>query len=187
MNYIISSIVLLVVILIIIYILSIDNNIEKIKIKMTELFSAIKSNKTNYINDIDAMLLLNFIKSKYNKYDNIMIPKKIYYTKLHNDYIMKDVNVLFTSNKTDETVKLLIRFTPIMNDLFIGQYSLFGLNGNYSIETDEITNVPIDNLPIIQKKDYRDILSEMIPDMIEISDDIAAIASQPKRVSFAFP
>lgn len=161
---------------------------------MTELFSAIKSNKTNYINEIDAIMLLNFIKSKYNKYDNIMIPKKIYYTKLQNEYIMKDVNVLFVSNKTEETAKLLIRFTPITNDLFIGQYSLFGLNGNYSIENDEVTVAApvVATLPPVtvpsQKTEYRDILSEMIPDMIEISDsDDISVNLQAKQVSFAFP
>ena len=47
MNYIISSIILLVIIMIIIYILSIDNNMYKLKNKFKEMFTVAGSKDIN--------------------------------------------------------------------------------------------------------------------------------------------
>jgi hypothetical protein len=147
MNYIVSSIILLVIIMIIIYILSIDNNMYKLKNKCKEMFKVAGSKDISYINENDSYILLQFLKGYYNMYDNIMIPKKIYYTKDENNYIMKEVNIIGYKLGNDNMVTnknhiINIKFTPIKNDLFIGQFSLFGINGNYYVENivEEINN-----------------------------------------------
>ena len=58
MNYIISSIILLVIIMIIIYILSIDNNMYKLKNKFKEMFSDHMDNKADYSSYIWRMYVL---------------------------------------------------------------------------------------------------------------------------------
>ena len=137
MNYIISSIILLVVVIIIIYILSIDNNIDKIKNKLKEMFKVAKSKDINYINEADSLILLKYLKSQYGMYDNIMIPKKIFYIKENDYYIMKNIDIIgyniVNDNIIDTSKTITIKFIPIKNELFIGQYSLFGINGNYYI------------------------------------------------------
>jgi hypothetical protein len=193
MNYIISSIVLLVVIMIIIYLLSIDNNMEKFKNKLRDTFVTIKSKELNYINQQDSMNLLYFLKSYYPQYNNIMIPKKIFYTKIEDtDYIMSDINIIgykLENNiylNTEHTVN--IKFIPIKNELFIGRYTLFGINGNYYIEKDsnDIIKNPdpiIVSEKINTKKHIKSILKsdithsvtdvlDLIPDIIHLSSNI---------------
>ena len=58
MNYILSSVILLVITIIIIYLFSIDNNIDKFKNKLNATFNTIKSNQINYLNEFDLSLLL---------------------------------------------------------------------------------------------------------------------------------
>jgi hypothetical protein len=152
MNYVISSIILLVITIIIIFLLSIDNNIDKFKNKIKDTFSTIKSTQINYLNEYDSNILLHFLKSHYQAYDNIMIPKKVFYTieKDKNVYVMQDIEIIgfkfnnintFTENKHTITVK----FTSIKNELFIGRYTLFGQNGNYYIESDS-SNLPVNKI-----------------------------------------
>ena len=189
MNFIISSIILLIIIIIIIYILSIDNNFHKIKNKMKELFSVLKSKNINYINEYDTHILLNFLKSHY-KYGNIMIPKKIYYVKENDYYIMKNVEIIchnvVTSDNINNVEKLTIniKFHVIKNELFIGNYTLFGLNGNYYIENIEqnikenikenITNTIKDTIKEDKINNMNTSIrsSDLIPDIINISSNI---------------
>lgn len=198
MNYIISSIVLLVVVLIIIYLFSIDNNIDRFKNKFKDTCKTIKTEKTNYISENDSMILLQFLKSHYNLYDNILIPKKIFYLLDKNEYTIKELNIIgykindnFLFDEVNHTITM--KFIPIKNELFIGRYTLFGINGNYYIETDIndqksksnkklqsiIKNTPIESIknesiknktednPLITATDILD----MIPDIIHLSSD----------------
>lgn len=172
MNYIISSIVLLVITLVIIYLLSIDNNIDKFKNKFKETFSTFKSTEINYLNDIDSSILLHFLKSQYTQYDNIMIPKKVFYTGDKTGYIMKNIEIIgFTFNNntfTENKHTITIKFITIKNELFVGRYTLFGQNGNYYIDQpiNNIIEQPIDHIiepidhiiePIVVKKKKTDI------------------------------
>jgi len=197
MNYVISSIVLLVVIMIIIYLLSIDNNMEKFKNKIKDTFTTIKSTNLNYINETDSINLLQFLKSYYPQYNNIMIPKKIFYTKIEdNNYIMTDINIIgykLENNlylNTDHIVT--IRFIPIENELFIGRYTLFKVNGNYYIEKDNRNIVKPDVIVSDKKQNNKEVKSilknekkhtydpnysvtdilDLIPDIIHLSSDI---------------
>ena len=190
MNYIVSSIVLLVIIMIIIYILSIDNNSYKLKNKLKEMFSVAGSKKINYINEKDSLLLLNFLKSHYNNYANVMIPKKIFYIKDEEGYIMKDVDIItykFNSN-TSENHTITIKFIPIKNELFIGRYTLFGMNGNYYIHQQKETDGEKEiKKPEQEERPYSEILnsSDMIPDIIHITEDSDIMPTQKKTVRFS--
>ena len=117
MNYIISSIVLLVVVIIIIYILSIDNNIDKLKNKIKDIFKVAKSKDINYINENDSLILLKYLKTQYGTFDNIMIPKKIFYNKENDYYIMKNINIIcykiYNNTITEFPHTLTIKFIPI--------------------------------------------------------------------------
>jgi hypothetical protein len=200
MNYIISSIILLVVVLIIIYLFSIDNNIDRFKNKIKDTCTTIKTEKTNYISETDSMILLQFLKSHYNLYDNILIPKKIFYILNKDEYTLKEINIIgykindnFSFGEVKHTIT--IKFIPIKNELFIGRYTLFGVNGNYYIETDIndeksksnkklqpiIKNTPIETKPsknesIKNKIDDNPLITatdilDMIPDIIHLSSD----------------
>ena len=186
MNYIISSIILLVIIMIIIYILSIDNNMYKLKNKFKEMFTVAGSKDINYINEHDSLILLQFLKAYYNMYDNIMIPKKIFYKKIDDNYIMKEVNIIgyklgANNNIMNKNHIINIKFTPIKNDLFIGQFSLFGITGNYYVENSVEDNIDEKKLPkeetrnTVQNDNINTITmnsSDMIPDIIHITSDI---------------
>ena len=158
MNYILSSIILLVVTIIIIYLFSIDNNIDKFKNKIKETFTTIKSDKINYLNEIDSSMLLHFLKSYYPNYDNIMIPRRVFYTidKINNGYILEDIQIigfkLENNIFTENTHTITVKFIPIKNELFVGRYTLFGKNGNYYIELDNIPEVIIPEKKLSKKK-----------------------------------
>jgi len=196
MNYILSSIILLVVTIIIIYLFSIDNNIDKFKNKMKETFTTIKSDKINYLNDIDSSMLLHFLKSYYNTYDNIMIPRRVFYIidKTNNGYILEDVQIIGFKLQNNTFIEnnhtITIKFIPIKNELFVGRYTLFGKNGNFYIELDDkpvdvIVDIPEKKLSkkkskskkntiISEVKDMNTItdILDMIPDIIHLSSDI---------------
>ncbi len=141
MNYIISSIVLLSVIMIIIYILSIDNNADKFKNKIKEIFSVVKSKKINYLNDKDHKNLLNYIKQHFNSEDNVTIPLKVYYNKNERGYEMNDVNIIcykYNNNSfIEKQYKINILFVPFEKENYVSNQTLFNLHGNYilSIKT----------------------------------------------------
>ena len=180
MNYIVSSIVLLVIVIIIIYILSIDNNIDKLRNKFKDIFKVAKSKDINYMNNKDSLILLTYLKKQYNMFDNVMIPKKIFYNKIDDYYIIKNIDMIgykITGNNINETSQnISIKFIPINNELFIGQYSLFGLNGNYYIINDSIPenmpknmseNMPknmSENMPKNMPKNIPDNMPKIIPD-----------------------
>ena len=196
MNYILSSIILLVVTIIIIYLFSIDNNIDKFKNKMKETFTTIKSDKINYLNDTDSSMLLHFLKSYYNTYDNIMIPRKVFYCmdKTNNGYILEEVQIIGFKLQNNTFIEnnhtITIKFIPIKNELFVGRYTLFGKNGNFYIELDDkpvdvIVDIPEKKLSKKKNKSKSNtILSEvkdmntatdildMIPDIIHLSSDV---------------
>ncbi len=177
MNYIISSIVLLSIIMIIIYILSIDNNMDKLKNKIKEIFSVVKSKKINYLNENDNKNLLLFIKQHFNSDDNIIIPSKIFYEKTDIGFEMNNINIIcykYNNNKFDEVpYKINILFVPFEKDNYISNQTLFGLHGNYKLliidnkkksvqfnEKEEIIN---------NTETYTDVL-DMIPDIIHLSE-----------------
>ncbi len=146
MNYIISSIVLLSIIMIIVYILSIDNNIDKIKNKMKELFSVVKSKKINYLNEHDNKNLLNYIKTHFKTTDNVTIPTKIFYKKTDIGYEMNDINIIcyqYNNNSFVETpYKISILFVPFEKDNYLSDQTLFGLHGNYRLTIHNNENTP---------------------------------------------
>ena len=145
MNYIISSIVLLAVIMIIIYILSIDNNTDKLKNKFKEIFSVVKSKKINYLNEKDNRNLLLYIKQhfKYNNInnidniDNITIPSKIFYNKTDRGYEMNDINIIcykYLNNDFYEDMKKLnILFVPFEKENYVSNQILFNIHGHYKL------------------------------------------------------
>jgi hypothetical protein len=157
MNYIISSIVLLSVIIIIIYILSIDNNIDKLKNKFKEIFSVVKSKEINYLNEKDNKNLLLYIKQhfKYNNIDidNITLPNKIFYNKTERGYEMNNINIIcykyLDNNFKEISKKINILFVPFKKENYISDQSLLGLHGNYMIENINL-NEPI-NINVNQK------------------------------------
>jgi hypothetical protein len=142
MNYVVSSIILLSVVLIIIYILSIDNNINKFKNKIKELLTVFKSKKVNYLNEKDNLNILNYIKSKFNSDDNVTIPTKIYYKKTEMGYEMNDINIICykynTNGFIEQPYKINILFVPFEKENYISNQSLLGLYGNYMISVNMI-------------------------------------------------
>ncbi len=168
MNYIISSIILLAIILIIIYILSIDNNTDKLKNKVKEIFNVVKSKKINYLNDKDNLNLLNYIKYHFNSHDNVIIPSKIYYNKTDRGYEMNDINVVcykYNNNTFQEIPHIVnVLFVPFEKEHYISDQSLFGLHGNYMIY--------IKNNETKEEYTYTDVdVLDMIPDVIHLSED----------------
>jgi hypothetical protein len=142
MNYVVSSIILLSIVLIIIYILSIDNNINKFKNKIKELLTVFKSKKVNYLNEKDNLNILNYIKSKFNSDDNVTIPTKIYYNKTEMGYEMNDINIICykynTTGFIEQPYKINILFVPFEKENYISNQSLLGLYGNYMISVNMI-------------------------------------------------
>jgi hypothetical protein len=195
MNYIVSSIVLLAIIMIIIYILSIDNNIDKLKNKITELFSVAKSKKINYLNEKDHRNLLNYIKQHFYSDDNVTIPTKIFYDKTDRGYEMNNIDIICykynDSTFLEKPNKINILFVPHEKDNYISNQTLFGIYGNYMIK--QLNENINDNDTSIQNKKvkfnnndtfisqinkidennietYTDVL-DMIPDIIHLSED----------------
>jgi hypothetical protein len=185
--------------MIIIYILSIDNNMDKLKNKIKEVFSVVKSKKINYLNENDNKNLLSFIKQNFNSDDNIIIPSKIFYEKTDNGFEMNNINIIcykYNNNKFDEVpYKINILFVPFEKDNYISNQTLFGLHGNYKLsilednnkilvadnnkktvqfsEKNEIINDTFINSPPSNSKEttetYTDVL-DMIPDIIRLSE-----------------
>jgi hypothetical protein len=198
MNYIISSIVLLAMIMIIIYILSINNNVDKLKNKLKELFIVAKSKKINYLNDRDRTNLLNYVKQHFNSNDNVTIPSKVYYNKTDRGYEMNDINIIcykYNNNSFIEIpYKINILFVPFEKDNYISNQTLFNYHGNYMINVIEpkkpnvsketnVKTVHFNNndtfIPQINnnqdtQETYTDVL-DMIPDIIHLSEDNSPI------------
>ncbi len=194
MNFVISSVILLAVILIIIYILSIDNNIDKLKNKFKELFNVAKSKKINYLNSKDNINLLNYIKYQFKSSDNVTIPTKIYYNKTERGYEMSNIEIIcykYNNNEFQEQIYIIdILFVPFEKEHYTSNQSLFGLYGNYmmtikdtkavlnekklpeiiatqDINSNIVFNETIDNIDT-------DILNN-IPDIIHLSEDNSEI------------
>lgn len=138
MNYIVSSIILLAVVLIIIYILSIDNNMEKFSNKLKDIFNSVKSNKLNFLSEKDNVNLLNFIKASFKYDDNVIIPKKIFYTKTENGYEINDLDIICykynVNSFTESPYKVNILFVPFEKDHYMSNQSLLGMHGNYKMD-----------------------------------------------------
>ncbi len=173
MNYVVSSIVLLSVVLIIIYILSIDNNINKFKNKIKELLTVFKSNKVNYLNEKDNLNILNYIKTQFKSDDNVTIPTRIYYNKTENGYEMNDINIICykytTTGFIEQPYKINILFVPFEKENYISNQSLLGLHGNYMISINMPEKQPIKDETYNIYSDTNDL--DMIPDIIELSDN----------------
>ena len=197
MNYILSSVILLVVTIIIIYLFSIDNNIDKFKTKLNDTFTIIKSNQINYLNELDASLLLHFLKSQYTHYDNIMIPKRVFYTldKTNNNYILNNVQIIGFKLHNNIFIEnnhiITIKFIPIKNELFVGRYTLFGKNGNYCIEN----NIPNNVIPSIPEKkisskktkhistNFKQNVTDNHSDVKDITTDVKDITTDVKDIT----
>ncbi len=188
MNYVISSIILLSIVFIIIYILSIDNNIHKVKNKVQEFFKVFKSKQINYLNDKDNINLLNYIKYQFKNNDNVTIPNKIFYIKTDKGFELNNINIIcykYDNNNFKEipyTINIL--FVPFEKDNYFSNQTLFGLHGNYTMT---IINGQIENTQekVIEKA--QDIFKkvtfaeedniintevlDMIPDIIHLSED----------------
>ena len=138
MNYIVSSIILLAVVLIIIYILSIDNNMEKFSNKLKDIFNSVKSNKLNFLSEKDNVNLLNFIKASFKYDDNVIIPKKIFYTKTENGYEINNLDIICykynVNSFTESPYKVNILFVPFEKDHYMSNQSLLGMHGNYKMD-----------------------------------------------------
>ena len=138
MNYIVSSIILLAVVLIIIYILSIDNNMEKFSNKLKDIFNSVKSNKLNFLSEKDNINLLNFIKASFKYDDNVIIPKKIFYIKTENGYIINDLDIICykynVNSFIEKLYKINILFVPFEKDHYMSNQSLLGIHGNYKMD-----------------------------------------------------
>lgn len=187
MNYILSSVILLVITIIIIYLFSIDNNIDKFKNKLNATFNTIKSNQINYLNEFDLSLLLHFLKLHYTQYNNIMIPRRVFYLldKKNNVYILQNIQIIGFKLHNDVFIEtnhtVTIKFIPIKNELFVGRYTLFGKNGNYYIE-DDISQINKSDIKprkkttmSSQQTDAKELTTDvldMIPDIIHLSSDI---------------
>jgi hypothetical protein len=171
---------------IIIYILSIDNNIHKVKNKLQEFFTVFKSKKINYLNDKDNINLLNYIKYQFknnDKYDNITIPSKIFYVKTDKGYELNEINIIcykYDNNNFKElpyTINIL--FVPFEKDNYFSNQTLFGLHGNYmmTIVNGETQSKEIFT-PIQEKKvtfaEEDSIINtevlDMIPDVIHLTE-----------------
>jgi hypothetical protein len=151
--------------MIIIYILSIDNNMHKLKNKINELFSVVKSKKVNYLNDKDNKNLLEFIKQNFNSDDNIIIPSKIFYDKTENGFEMNNINIIcykYNNNKFDEIpYKINILFVPFEKDNYISNQTLFNLHGNYKLEIVEDTKKKVEEKrKSVQFSEKKEIINE---------------------------
>ena len=172
---------------------------DKLKNKIKEVFSVVKSKKINYLNENDNKNLLSFIKQNFNSDDNIIIPSKIFYEKTDNGFEMNNINIIcykYNNNKFDEVpYKINILFVPFEKDNYISNQTLFGLHGNYKLsilednnkilvadnnkktvqfsEKNEIINDTFINSPPSNSKEttetYTDVL-DMIPDIIRLSE-----------------
>jgi hypothetical protein len=184
MNYVISSIILLSIVFIIVYILSIDNNIHKVKNKLQEFFTVFKSKEINYLNDKDNINLLNYIKYQFKNNDNVTIPSKIFYNKTEKGYELNDINIIcykYDKNTFKElpyTINIL--FVPFEKDNYFSNQTLFGLHGNYMMtivsgekQVDLIPNQTIQDKKVTFAEEDSIINTEvldMIPDVIHLSE-----------------
>jgi len=155
MNYIVSSIILLAVVLIIIYILSIDNNMEKFSNKLKDIFNSVKSNKLNFLSEKDNVNLLNFIKASFKYDDNVIIPKKIFYAKTENGYEINDLDIICykynVNSFTESPYKVNILFVPFEKDHYMSNQSLLGMHGNYKMD---IVSLEKGTMHMINKEDF---------------------------------
>jgi hypothetical protein len=199
MNYIVSSIILLSVILIIIYLLSIDNNMERFSNKLKDIFNTVKSPKLNFLSEKDNINLLNFIKNSFKYDDNVTIPSKIYYNKTDNGYEINDLDIITYKYKNngfmENTYKINILFVPFEKAHYTSNQSLLGMHGNYKMDIIS-HNKPVlhmdnqpDNIsdkvePVKKKKksiekpkddifmtDFSGSLEDLIPDVIHITSE----------------
>ncbi len=183
MNYVISSIILLSIVFIIIYILSIDNNIHKVKNKLQEFFTVFKSKEINYLNDKDNINLLNYIKYQFKNNDNVTIPSKIFYIKTDKGFELNDINIIcykYDNNNFKElpyTINIL--FVPFEKDNYFSNQTLFGLHGNYVMTIINGEKQSNKILPPVQEKkvtfaEEDSIINtevlDMIPDVIHLSE-----------------
>jgi hypothetical protein len=182
MNYVISSIILLSIVFIIIYILSIDNNIHKIKNKLQEFFKVFKSKEINYLNNQDNLNLLNYIKNQFKNNDNITIPSKVFYVKTDKGYELNDINIIcykYDNNGFKElpyTINIL--FVPFEKDNYFSNQTLFGLHGNYMMtivsgENNIQEQVQQKKVTFADEDMINTEILDMIPDIIHLSESDA--------------
>lgn len=182
MNYIVSSIILLAVVLIIIYILSIDNNIEKFSNKLTDIFNSVKSNKLNFLNEKDNVNLLNFIKASFKYDDNVIIPKKIFYVKTENGYEINDLDIIcykyHLNSFTESPYKVNILFVPFEKDHYMSNQSLLGMHGNYKMDI-----ISFDKMKMHLNENARESPTDDIPDKQLSPEKQSSPEKQTKKVT----
>ena len=114
---------------------SINNFTEKIK---SFIFKMIKDNnnfKNINLNYVDSQSILKFLQTKYD-YDNILIPKNIsYFVDKDKTFSINDIEIIgkkFHNNtKISTTHNISLKFIPLINNSFISNQDLFGINGNF--------------------------------------------------------
>ena len=103
----------LLVIFIIIIILNMNNNLEKVKQYMSNLF--INDSDYNVLSKKDTSSLYSFLNEHYK---NILLPKNINFIKNNNKYTST-----FTAIINNHNVNINIEFIP--NDIYVSKYNMF--------------------------------------------------------------
>ncbi len=143
--------------------LSIDNNLHKLKNKFTEITNIVKVSKMNYLNNHDNNNVLNFIKTQFKLDDNIIIPNKIYYNKTEKGFELNNINIICYKNKNnnfeESNYNINLLFIPFEKDNYYTNQTLLGKQGNY------IMKINNDNL------ENNTEIFDMIPDVIQLTED----------------
>lgn len=147
--------------------LSIDNNLNKIKNKFNEITNIVKVSKMNYLNNHDNNNVLNFIKTQFKSDDNIIIPNKIYYNKTEKGFELNNINIICYKNKNnnfeESNYNINLLFIPFEKDHYYTNQTLLGKQGNY------IMKINNDNL------DTNTEIFDMIPDVIQLTEDSSEV------------
>jgi hypothetical protein len=111
---------------------------EKFSNKLKDIFNSVKTNKLNFLSEKDNMNLLNFIKSSFKYDDNVIIPKKIFYTKTEDGYMINDLDIICykynVNSFIEKPYKVNILFVPFEKDHYTSNQSLLGMHGNYKMD-----------------------------------------------------
>ncbi len=147
--------------------LSIDNNLHKIKNKFNEITNIVKVSKMNYLNNHDNNNVLHFIKTQFKSDDNIIIPNKIYYTKTEKGFELNNINIICYKNKNNKfeefNYNINLLFIPFEKDHYYTNQTLLGKQGNY------IMKINNENLETNTE------IFDMIPDVIQLTEESSEV------------
>ena len=121
---------------------SVNNTFQKLKLLVLKLIKDNNNFKNINLNYVDSQSILKFLQSKYN-YDNILIPKNISYL-INKDKTFSIDNFEIIGNKFNDNIKIStthiisLKFVPLINNTFISNQDLFGINGNFYLISDSV-------------------------------------------------